>query len=235
MQSYSDAGLPYLQLPLLGYEPILWAFRRKGWRTGLPVLSGCSGSASSSSSTPSQCSACCYSAHQTHTRGLSLSPPGMWISVKKHKYIHTHNWAGVSSSLACTGAPVHAIKNWKETQKKVDGHTRAHTKWTKTSLRAYSWNTSILTNMLNILVLLLEQWKLWISHQLSYVNSTRELQCGPLIKPPLSQFLSYITVYWSKSSKRFFKHFGLCLFFRYTITHFQARLTPSTCSLVSCD
>lgn len=134
-------------------------------------------------------------------------------SLSKNINISTHTTElGFQAALH---AQVHLFMPLKteRRQKKVDGHTRAHTKWTKTSLRAYSGNTSILTNMLNILVLLLEQWKLWISHQLSYVNSTRELQCGPLIKPPLSQFLSYITVYWSKSSKRFFSTLWLVSLF----------------------
>lgn len=189
--------VPYLQLLPAGRECILWAFQCKGWWMGLPVLPGCSGSASSSSCTLSSGWACC-SAHQMHTRGLSPTPPGMWISVRS---ANTRKWAWFSSCITRTDSPVRAIYNRKE-RKGVGGvqwnqtlsvtQARAHTKWTNRSFRAYSGTNSKQLNpyklgewptQLHILMLSYRQWKVCLQHQLSYVNSLSGVQWGPLIKP----------------------------------------------------
>lgn len=117
--SNSHAGLPDLQLLLLGCERILWAFQCKSWWMGLPVLSGCSGSVSSSSSTLRQGWACC-SARQIHTRELSPIPPGMWISVRKHKYTHTQ-LRGVFR--AASHAQMHLFVPKKKKWTDAHGHT----------------------------------------------------------------------------------------------------------------
>lgn len=86
--------LPDLQLLFLRCERILRAFQCRGWWMGLPVLLGCSGSVSSSSHTLSSSRACC-SVRQIHSRRLSQTSPGKWISVRN---TNTQNREGFFNS-----------------------------------------------------------------------------------------------------------------------------------------
>lgn len=151
---YSDAGLPYLQLLPAGRERILWAFQCKSWWMGLPVLPGCSGSVSSSSRTLSSGWACC-SAHQMHTRGLSPTPPGMWISVRG---TNIQKWAGFSSCIAPLLVPLTTERREKEWEvcsgiKPWVSHKHRHTlneqKHHSEPILGLIQNNSILTNLEN--------------------------------------------------------------------------------------
>ena len=103
----------------------------------------------------------------------------------------TYKPSRVSSSITCTDAPVPAINNIKERKRsgmcavetnlsvtQARTQAQAHTKWTKTSEIKLGLIKNNSTDMekarltqLHILLLLNRESKVWLQHQLSYVNS----------------------------------------------------------------